>query len=72
MRLARYTETFMKGTNNKGATKHYDLELKWLQQLDVASFAFKWGPTENQLADFLTKPLPKQPLRRFQELCKIG
>ena len=41
-----------------GNTKHYEIRLRFLQQKVVEKVvAFKYCPTEHQIADFFTKPL---------------
>ena len=49
--------------------KHYAVRLRFLQQLVVdREIEFVYTPTDQQLADFLTKPLDVVTFQRFRDL----
>ena len=49
--------------------KHYEVKLRFLQQHVVdKSIEFVYCPTDNQIADFLTKPLEERKFVYFRDL----
>ena len=49
--------------------KHYEVRLRFLQQLVVdKEIEFIYTPTEDQLADFFTKPLDVDTFQRFRDI----
>ncbi|KNZ45306.1 hypothetical protein VP01_8279g1 [Puccinia sorghi] len=56
------------GSNSK--TKHLDIKMKWLRELkDSNQINVKLIPSENMVADALTKPSNAESLKRLQEHC---
>ena len=50
-------------------TKHIDVKMNQLRQyLDNKDLVLKWCPTEDMIADILTKPLPAAQHQRFTKL----
>jgi hypothetical protein len=57
------------GLRNVRNAKHYELELVFLQQLVVGrDVEFAYCPTDQQAADFFTKPLDEEKNTRFRKL----
>ncbi|CAO1634461.1 unnamed protein product [Jaminaea pallidilutea] len=48
---------FIANTGSHARTKHYDIELNFLREISPDILQFKYVPTKQQIADFLTKPL---------------
>ncbi|KNZ49495.1 hypothetical protein VP01_4978g1, partial [Puccinia sorghi] len=56
------------GSNSK--TKHLDIKMKWLRELKNSNqINVKLIPSEEMVADALTKPSGAESLRRLQERC---
>ncbi|KNZ61437.1 hypothetical protein VP01_13g8 [Puccinia sorghi] len=56
------------GSNSK--TKHLDIKMKWLRELKNSNqINVKLIPSENMVADALTKPSNAESLKRLQERC---
>ena len=56
------------GLRNLKAAKHYEVRLRFLQQMVVDKHVtFEYCPTASQLADFLTKPLDPVTFVRFRD-----
>ena len=52
--------------------KHIDLRQKWIQEkVENGDFKVHYVSTKNQLADILTKPLPKELFEKLREECGI-
>jgi hypothetical protein len=50
-------------------TKHIDVKMNQLRQyLDSKDLVLKWCPTEDMIADILTKALPSSQHKRFTKM----
>lgn len=62
-------------TNNKfsNRTKHMDTEFHFIKEcVENNTFTLKYCPTEDMLADLLTKPLTATRIKTLRELCGLG
>ena len=49
--------------------RHYILRLRWLQEkIEQGEYAFTHCPTDEMIADVLTKPLPREKFLKFKKL----
>ena len=54
-------------------TKHIDISFHFIrEQVNLKVISVKYCPTEDMLADIMTKGLPKITFQRFRELLRIN
>ena len=52
--------------------KHLDLRMKWIQEkVESGNFVIEYISTKEQVADILTKPLPKETFEKLRESCAV-
>lgn len=58
-------------TSPHARTKHYDIEVKWLQEIPTTSLVFQYVATEQQRADWLTKGLTVAQFQRARIMANV-
>ena len=52
--------------------KHLDLRMKWIQEkVESGNFVIEYISSKEQVADILTKPLPKETFEKLRESCAV-